>query len=294
MEVVRLSNLSGYSIRNHYQKAVNISSQLYEKAESGDQILLDLSRMDWTTPAFVTPVTVAYNQIVDQGAEINVRLPSEYGRQCYLDQIGFPEGYQEPPNQYENHLPLCLIDNDGGVEIIETVVNGLTRLVKEWFASRSGGNPQTVHYPISEVVKNIGHHSNCDYGAVLIQHYRARDYLDICIVDDGISIPGNFEAHNIEFHSDSNAIKRAMRGEESTKIDRGSRDPGCGLKTTSKLVCEGLDGQVLMASRNGVCHQQNGSIDGWSVSQHSWNGTVFIARLNPPDDGFQILEYIAS
>lgn len=140
-------------------------------------------------------------------------------------------------------------------------------------------------YPVSEIIDNVSEHSNCDVGFVMVQNYPNKECIDLCISDNGISIPGNYEDYGIDFTADADAVQKALQG-LSTK----GEGRGYGLRTTSNLVCEGLGGFVLLSSREGTVYRQQDRVS--TFSSDLWDGTTFIARLYPPSAGFDLYEYL--
>ena len=85
----------------------------------------------------------------------------------------------------------------------------------------------------------------------------------MCIMDNGLSIPGKFEMFGIDFKDDCDAISQAINQISTAKDDVVSLryERGSGLYTTLRLVIEGNGGSALIVSRNGCLH--NGSKDNY-------------------------------
>ena len=67
---------------------------------------------------------------------------------------------------------------------------------------------------ISELANNVYDHSKLDNNFVqsyifsnLLSDYKK---LDVCVIDDGLSIPGLFERENVGFKNDCQAIEKAV------------------------------------------------------------------------------------
>ncbi|AEH38873.1 sensor histidine kinase [Halopiger xanaduensis] len=288
--MVRISapRFTGDSLLTHYKRAINVAYEI-RSYDGDDDLVLDLTKSEWFTPASLVPLCVAYNKKVTNGTEIDVDLPSNYLMQEYLSQINFPEGTTDPSQQYSNSLPLCLLNQSPSSGAAENVSQKLRSLLKKEYDSLSPSARQGISLPIYEIVDNIDQHSNCDLGAVLVQNYGSKDFIDIGIVDDGITIPKNFENHSVDFDSDNDAIEMAMEGKVSTK-GRGV-DRGYGIKTTVNLVCEGLNGSILIASRDGTILQKNST----KVPRDypvDWPGTIVVCRMSIPEDDFRLNDYI--
>lgn len=253
-------------------------------------IVINLSRVDWFTPAFLAPFSVVYNELMHGGVNVEISFPPEYGSREYLNQICFPEGTHDPTNNFQNHIPLCLMSSDHGQSIIESVGRKVRELVRENYSSFSSGAIDGVTYPIKETIDNVDCHSQCHFGTLLIQNYPNKPFLDICVADDGISIPGSYDQHETEYDTDTEAIQLALQG-VSTRPDTGHMR-GYGLRTTVNMICDGLNGEVLISSRNAVINRQGNDVTERTFENLHWDGTIFVARLYEPDDDFNYLEYL--
>lgn len=123
-----------------------------------------------------------------------------------------------------------------------------------------------------------------------MQHYPRKNSLDICVADDGISIPGTYDEFGIEYADDVDAVRKALRG-ISTKPDAG-HERGYGLRTSTKMVCEGLRGSILLSSGTGTLYKNRSEDPTAELPDQQWPGTVFAARLNLPDDAFEWAKYV--
>jgi hypothetical protein len=92
-------------------------------------------------------------------------------------------------------------------------------------ADSSYGGNNAVWYLLTELGNNIDNHSNFNNAFMMAQKYPKKGFTEFCAYDDGISIPGNFQNHGIEFTNDSEAIKLAMNG-TSTKYEDDGRGWG--------------------------------------------------------------------
>lgn len=286
---VEVGKLTGDSIVAHFRTAQQTRNRLLEVAEDHDSIVLDLSAAEWFTPTFLTPISVTYNQLTENGTKINIQYP-DYGTTSYLEQIRFPSGTAEPSENYKNHLPLCLMNTGLDEDVIEIVGSKVRELLTERFYS-DYEKIHWIHYPISEVIDNVDYHSGCDFGALLVQHYPKKEALDICIADDGVSIPGSYDDYGIEFEDDETAIRMAAEEGVSTRPETGL-ERGYGLRTTVEMICDGLNGQVMLSSRQATIFRNRNAASKTILSDFRWSGTVFAARLNMPEEEFNYLDYM--
>ena len=150
------------------------------------------------------------------------------------------------------------------------------------------GGYGTIYHICNELVNNIYEHTPINEGYANQGYSYAQEYynekvLDICVMDDGISIPGKFEKHGIDFIDDCDAISKATHNVSTVKVE--SDDPnysrGHGLWTTLKLVVEKNGGSALIVSRNGCLHIQNSKRYKYRLldNQHIFKGTLIAVRL---------------
>jgi hypothetical protein len=291
MPTFRPRGLINDSLLSQYQSALEIAQDLPDVADLSEEVIIDLRGADWFTPTFLVPISVLYNQARDAGVEFQIRFPFDYQVRSYLEQIGFPEGAPRPPERYKNHLPLCSVNTELEEDTFEIVSKKLRNLIKQFLGERNLEGINWLTYPIGEIIDNSDQHSNCDFGSLLIQYYPTKEALDVCIVDDGISIPANFERYGIDFDSDEEAVRMAMVEGRSTRPDAG-HERGYGLRTTVEMICDGLNGKVLLSSRGATLFRSsNNGVDA-RLGDYQWDGTVFAARLYPPTEEFDYLPYV--
>lgn len=289
MTVIPVPSLSGYNITSHYKKALKTIQRL--RGVESDEIVLSMQNANWVTPSFSAPIAVECSRLASAGKEIRTRIPNA-GLREYLGQIEFPLGTTDPMRSFENHLPLCRLADTGNM-LVETVGQELRELITQDYTEEVNGCVSALTYPINEIVENVSSHSACDFGTVLVQHYPSRSMIDICVADDGISIPGSFDDFGIEYESHEDAIRKAAVDGVSTREGDEHGDSGFGLRTTIAMVCEGTGGSAMISS--GDCTMYRNSTGGLQrrSSRHSWSGTVFAARLQfPLDDEFRYLDYV--
>lgn len=287
MTIASPTSLVDDDLRTQFDAAHSVFHEMSNYPRSSGTV--DISSAEWFTPAFLAPVSVAamhHGDSLDTGFD----FPEKPGIQAYLDQIGFPDGAVSPTKQYQNHLPLCRLNTNTDTDAVEIVGSKMSDLLANQFADAPSGTITAVQYPMHELIDNVDYHSRCDNGSLLIQNYPNKSYLDICVADDGVSIPGSYDDFDIEFESDVDALLKATNG-VSTKPNTG-HERGYGLRTTTELICDGLDGEVLLASRDGFIHRKGDGDFSTASEEIHWPGTVFVARLEMPDESFPWKRYV--
>lgn len=132
------------------------------------------------------------------------------------------------------------------------------------------GGRDPLSYYINELLNNIYEHSGFTQAYAAVQGYRTKGFVEIVIVDNGISIPGKYVSTGITAENDVEYLKLALQG-VSTK----ERERGFGLHTSLKVVVELIGGQFFLFSRNaGLAvdnHEQKLLI---LDNQHGFPGTL--------------------
>ncbi len=140
-------------------------------------------------------------------------------------------------------------------------------------------------YIVSELTNNIYEHAfnnhPIDLGINYAQIYPDLNEMDICIFDNGVSIPGNYTEHGVDYLDDCHAIELAL-SRNSTGHNNGSNDllneRGNGIRTIiNKLITENK-GQALIASRNGYLYIKDKNEYKYGHLK-AINGTLITLRL---------------
>lgn len=289
-EIIEPSDLDNDRLKSQYRVALNTVEKMRGTPSKKD-IILDLTAAEWFTPTFLVPVSVVISKLMNKGKNVDVRYPISHGVSSYLNMIDFPTGTTNPSEEFQNILPLFSIDTTSDENAIEAVDSKMRDLIRNQFMSEVD-KVNWLQYPFGEIIDNVDTHSKCNFGALLIQNYPQKQFLDFCIADDGISIPGSYEEFGTEFDSDEDAIRMALEEGVSTRPDTGGKR-GYGLRTTAEMICSGLDGQVLLSSRETTVFRDGNHTKSNDQKDIPWKGTVFAARVYPPSEDFSYLDYMS-
>ena len=143
-------------------------------------------------------------------------------------------------------------------------------------------------YLINELVDNIYDHSKFSNAGVMVQKYKSNGFTEICICDNGVTIPGSFNNNEILFKDDCDAIKKAINGRSSRSEERGF-----GLNTNLRLFTTGLNGKMLIVSRNGAYYSEKKTKRLYNLPEiYSLRGTLISVRIPYPCQGVDIYEFI--
>lgn len=116
------------------------------------------------------------------------------------------------------------------------------------FVDTNYGGIRALDYLLTELTDNIYQHSEFNNAFLFAQSYSQKNYTEICFLDDGLTIPGNFSKYNLEYDNDADAVLQAVNG-TSTKDEFNHR--GWGLNTIVDMFTD-ADGEIFIASRNGA------------------------------------------
>lgn len=165
----------------------------------------------------------------------------------------------------------------------ESQKNQLSDKLSEKINSLYGGG-YTLRYIFSELIYNIYSHTSFEEKLATQGYVYAKEYsdnvLDICIMDDGLSIPGRFSKSGKSFRNECHAIEIAISNNSTISDDGYER--GNGLWSTLKLVVEENNGQALIISNKGCLNILNKKKYKYSISDNNgiFKGTLISLRLN--------------
>jgi hypothetical protein len=236
---------------------------------------LDLSNERWFYPTSLLPLGI----FKIKNPEIRVTLPSDLDVCNYSDVI---TGEREimPRKSYISiiNIPKREDERDKALDRLND------------FCSTYVGGKTAFLYFIGELVDNIYEHSSFSTAYIMAQKYEAKQFTEVCIIDDGISIPTSYENAGNEVNSDKDALKLALSG-ISTKVDN---ERGHGLRSSVKLLTKGYQGTCLIVSGNGVLEADDFtgktfcSID----KEHIYNGTLISTRIPFQGENVNVYDYV--
>lgn len=155
--------------------------------------------------------------------------------------------------------------------------------------NKPSGGEQAFKYVLGELTDNIYQHSVFENSYVMGQAYKNKGYIELSFIDDGISIPGNFEKHKIDFEGDWNAILMAIGG-KSTKDDY---ERGIGLRSSLQIYCEGAEAEAMIVSRKGLYYKKSQETQLYRLNdQQKFPGTFISIRIPAKIHNIEIYQYI--
>src|SRR3989344_2971724 len=238
---------------------------LYEKKEN---IALDFSEVSWILPCSALLLGGKIDEIKNQNIKINFISPTNEKVKKYLLDIGFPFGTQELGKTYHS------INHFGSKDNVNEKVNKLFHTMEDKIPKQFG---VTIQYLLAELTDNIEQHSHFTHSSIMAQFFPHKNYIDIGILDNGLSIPKVFEDNGIPFSEDFEAIEKAMAGVTTKK---GDISRGFGLQSTKKIVRDLCDGELHIISRHGaLIFEHNSFSKKYKFINNSLKGTLIYIRL---------------
>jgi hypothetical protein len=150
------------------------------------------------------------------------------------------------------------------------------------------GAKNALYYPIAELVTNIFEHSKDTVGFVFGQYYPSKEYLDICIVDTGRGLARAYKDEmNLDF-TDGESIEEVLKGHSTkSQVERGY-----GIRTSKKVVCQGLGGQFVIVSGSAALVSTETSEKLVSLPDFYWQGVIVAYRIPTPKGEIDISRFL--
>ncbi len=170
-----------------------------------------------------------------------------------------------------SYIPLSRLPNDHAQ--FKTLLERIEELIGSY---DSLGGQNAFNLVLSELTDNVYQHSGFDQAFMMCQAYEKKKYIELSFIDDGISIPGNFDKYEIDFKSDEKAIDMAVQG-MSTKNDL---ERGRGLGDSLSIYCKSLNAQAIIVSRGGLYYRKGEEIKLYRLTEEQeFKGTLVSLRL---------------
>ncbi len=258
------------------------------------EITLDLSEIRWIHIPVITALAAAIIFIREKGYVITIIWPNESDKRNYLQTIYFEKGLKpDIADQWsaildlyrdKRYLPIINLPITGqGIKIIELTLNHVYHILDEQL-NLKGSFRDAVIYLIDEAMNNIIQHSDSERGWIAAQYYPVKQFIDVVIIDTGVTFLGSYLSHGFQINSDSEAIHKAVNG-LSTKIDDENR--GFGVRTSRRMLVEGLKGIYCIFSGHGLLINKR-----YYETPVRWPGTITFMRIPKPVGNFNFYSYV--
>jgi len=286
--------------------------ELYQN-RNNDKIILNYSDAKFTHPFFTLPMLL-HTKNLNTHYGYNISVSNEKFKNDfvngYMNMIGFPEflSCEDRPTEevydilkkFESKSYLPLIQFPIGrdqqtTQIRDTFIQHINNLIcKITKIDNFKGLKTPILYFVDELLSNIVHHANFDHGYIMVQYYKTKGYIDICIADLGRTILESyqqFEDNKYDVEDHKEAIEHSING----KSTKGGVDRGYGISTSINMLCKGLGGKFFMFSGDSFTFQDDEKSDiiVSNVEHVFWKGVLICLRLpcDVPKD-FDYLKYL--
>lgn len=271
-----------------------------EAADFSEEIVWDFSRCGFLHPFLIGGLCV-YRLKSDR----NISIQGTSGTlERYMSLIHFEDSIELTDASAaaslmadygkKSYIPICrfLTQDD---QTIDTITAALQRIIQ-----RQANLPATftsaLSYLLSELTANIHDHSESMYAYMFSQYLEREGCINICIIDNGISISGSFQKSSK--YKDSNLgndgeILNMALSHCSTKNLPDQENRGFGLPTTKKMLAEGMGGSFMIVSGNAFHrHDPHGEQTAELQDRFAWDGTFVLLKIPVTlPEGFNYLKY---
>lgn len=256
MNISRCIKSNHERLSSGLSEALALCRELKSSSDACD--IIELDDKSFITPSFVVPLAV---YIINSQKDIRFRNPSEYMNLICLNSLGVDAGrmrsleFDNFLSRYalKSYIPLvCFPTTNDKVEEKNRIISTLESLIIRQ-TNLESNIISGLKYMLGEVIDNITEHSGAGKGYIIAQSYPQHQYIDICVGDTGITLLGSYKNNprGIEICSDCEAMRAANSG-VSTKNRPEAENRGYGIRTSKRMLVEGLGGQYLMVSGDTV------------------------------------------
>ena len=240
-----------------------------------DTIFLDMTKVIWVGALSSLLLGHKISQLPKN--KVIIIPPEDANVKNYLNYIGFPLGGELDSIP---HFPICHFSCNAN-----KYANHLLNEVENTFPKTTKNNIPLI---IGELTTNIEEHSKYTHASIMSQYFPKKKFIDIGVIDNGMSIPKHFQINGIKFNNDEHAIEQALSGVSSKKeFNRGS-----GLPTTENLINKGLKGELYIFSREGVVMSTQNGRKVYKLPNLILDGTLCYARFKEPKKNIEPVAYI--
>lgn len=151
-----------------------------------------------------------------------------------------------------------------------------------------------VNYLLSEILDNVIEHSFSKGGGIVCQDYARKGYMDICIFDNGVTIPGSYRRAKLldDSSTDAQALQITINRQLSTKNSAGSVNRGFGISSSRQMLVSGLQGEFVILSGSALYVSTPREEKVFPLPDHlGLHGTVVGLRIPRAADDFDPSDY---
>lgn len=233
---------------------------------------IDLSLVDFSFPIMILPLSALISE-----NSLEYTLPKNKNCADYLKYFNFPEGFSEFISS-SKYIPIYKFSaskaDEKSITDKSNILKNLIGICLEKLGSPNG-SVNALNISVDEIISNIEDHSEAEYGWINAQYYPSKEYLDICIVDRGITINGKYQKVGKNFGDDREALKCALLGESA----KPEKIRGSGLPTFTSMITQGFKGEMVIISGNAIVYANEKSDPVVQKLSVRWDGTIVALRI---------------
>lgn len=268
------------------ESLINPTKNLFSILNQSDK-LIDLSNIKWLYPIEILPLAALIS-------ENNLRYQYPLDTKCkeYLKYFKFPKGLQKYTKNSFYCLPIynfsASMKNISSLQTKSEIISNLIDVFAKNIGSPKGAI-NALSLAIDEIISNIEDHSEALRGWIHGQHYPNKKFLDVCILDRGITIKGCYQKNGRKIFEDKDALIKALQGESS----KPEKIRGTGLRTFIEIILGAFGGEVIIISGNAIFYSSKKTKPIIKNLSIRWQGTIIAFRIPKMTKNIDYTKYIA-
>ena len=221
--------------------------------DSGDSIHISFERVKFMSPFFIGGIACIINHLKENNIKVHISIPENSPIGDYLSIVKFPDGLINANGNLDEfkgktYVPLVYFTAKNTFDAPlsrEKSISAFENLLRRQ-VNMDSKLTSIMAQLIAELTNNVADHSLCDNGIIYAQYFPSKNFIDLCITDNGQGIFNSYTG-NKRFKPETNeeALRMALKG-NSTKDRAESR--GYGISTSRKLLSKGLRGAFFIWS----------------------------------------------
>jgi len=241
---------------------------------SGEKVgTIDLKEIGWIYPSTLLPIVL---YLKSRNLKDFFIKPKKKFVADYIDRV-------LNGNMVRGHSSFPMVTLPTDVKRSGSILQDIYSFCDE---GKECGGTLAFKYIVGEITTNIYEHSSFSTALVMAQKYPTKGFMDICFVDNGITIAGSFKKVGMLFE-DYEAIDAAIRGTSS----KMNLERGYGLITNINMLAQGYGGSVLIVSGCGA-YFYHGNPKGYKLRESTkFDGTLVSMRVPYPSKEVNLYEY---
>lgn len=248
---------------------------------SGVPVEVDLSRLCFASPAPPAVLATGIRFLVQSGADLVLRRPSDEDCHEYLIRFDFYSRLGiDLPYQWTRRDPtgrfLALAEVDAEDRCHEAA-KALTEIVCRQAPGLDEAGERSVFIALVEVLDNVFHHARSEVAPIVCAQFYRDGRIEMAITDSGIGFAESLRrnpAHRLKIYSDAAAIELGIQRGVTANPHGGNS--GEGLFFARELVRDNSGAMVIHSGTGRLSIR--GSIQGISVAD-SWQGAIVALSL---------------